>query len=451
MEERFEESERKPTMKRIVRHKIENNEVKHPASSNEVDKIFSKDYLKLFKNESSDGSQQNPSESDRVQTSENIKEGKVINKIVSQEQSNLIQNDSSIFINRNSETSSVKDAGRVTEQKENGLSQSVSGGNLQKIFAKDKSKPNINQADGDINNEVSYESTSFSNDVHAMDTEEYATGNGLMDYNAHLSSHVYNDYYENKEYGINYDEQDRDYSNQIENMQYDDRMIEYGTNYEEEERDYSNQIGTIQYDDRMTKYGMNYEEEDYDNQIENIQNDHIHNATADTFNEKSENGKENNNENGSQVISQTYIQQNEEVTLQNTLGDNSANNAVGKEVIDYDYSGDYFHANDDWIDHDNNEYVGDYYDELDSDYNNQIEYYDNFYENKEYSNNQYEEYREFGNQVENYDVYDGILDYHDVYDGSFDNYDVYEDYYLKNMDYDEQYRMHLIPNHKMIE
>ena len=77
MEERFEESERKPTMKRIVRHKIENNEVKHPASSNEVDKIFSKDYLKLFKNESSDGSQQNPSESDRVRLQRTSRKGKL--------------------------------------------------------------------------------------------------------------------------------------------------------------------------------------------------------------------------------------------------------------------------------------------------------------------------------------------------------------------------------------
>ena len=436
MEKRFEESERKPTMKRIVRHKIENNEVKHPSSSNEIDKIFSKDYMKLFKNESSDGSQQNPSESERVQISETIREGK--------EQSNLIQNyhnDSSIFINRNSETehketSSVNDAGRITEQKENGMSPSVSGGNLQKIFATDKSEHNINQADG----EVISESTPLSNDAHAMDmdTEEYAIGNEFMDYNddyAHLNSHVYNnDYYENKEYGINYDEQDRDYSNHIENIQYDDRLREYGTNYDEQQEtiDYSNQNGNIQYDDRLVEYGINYEEEDFNNQREKLQSDKIHNDTMDTPNDKLENGKENTKNNGSLMISQEESLQNEEVTLQNTLRENSANNAVGDEVIDYDYSGDYFRANDDLIDYDNNEYVGDYFDEQDGDAHNPFEHYNDFYDNKEYSNSQYEEYRELSNQMENYGVYDGKFDYYDVYDDYFKNME-----YL--MHYDEQY------------
>ena len=420
MEKSFEKSERKPTMKRIVRHKIENNEVKHPASSNEIDKIFTKDYLNLFKNESSDGSLQNPSESERVQNSE-IGEGKVINKIISQEQSNLIQNyqnDSSLFINRNSETehketSSVNDAGRVTEQKENGMSPSVSGGNLQKIFATDKSKHNINHADGEINKEVISESTSLSNDAHAVDTEEYATGNGLSDYNndyAHPNSHVYNDYYE----------QDRDHNNQIENIQYDDRIIEYGTNYDGQE--------TINIDE----YGINYEEEDFNNQIENIQNDDIPNDTVETPNNKLEHGKENNNNNGSLMISQEDILQKKEVTLQNTLRENSANNAVGDEVIDYDYSGDYFRANDDLIDYDNNEYVGDYFDEQDGDAHNPFEHYNDFYDNKEYSNSQYEEYRELSNQMENYGVYDGKFDYYDVYDDYFKNME-----YL--MHYDEQY------------
>ena len=47
-EESSKESIRKPSVKRIVQHSIENHEVKHQSSSDVIDKIFSKDYSKLF-------------------------------------------------------------------------------------------------------------------------------------------------------------------------------------------------------------------------------------------------------------------------------------------------------------------------------------------------------------------------------------------------------------------
>ena len=113
IEDSSDESTRKPSVKRIVQHSIENQEVKHQSNSNVIDKIFSKDYSKLFQNDSSDTHKQNPSEGV-------LPESTIQNH----------QNDSSFFINRNSET----DSGR----------------NLQKIFATE-SKLNINNghADGD--------------------------------------------------------------------------------------------------------------------------------------------------------------------------------------------------------------------------------------------------------------------------------------------------------------
>ena len=114
IEDSSDESTRKPSVKRIVQHSIENQEVKHQSNSNVIDKIFSKDYSKLFQNDSSDTHKQNPSEGVRPESTNH-------------------QNDSSFFIHRNSET----DSGR----------------NLQNIFATE-SKLNINNghADGDSNN-----------------------------------------------------------------------------------------------------------------------------------------------------------------------------------------------------------------------------------------------------------------------------------------------------------
>ena len=68
IEDSSDESTRKPSVKRIVQHSIENQEVKHQSSSNVIDKIFSKDYSKLFQNDSSDTHKQNPSEGVRPES-----------------------------------------------------------------------------------------------------------------------------------------------------------------------------------------------------------------------------------------------------------------------------------------------------------------------------------------------------------------------------------------------
>ena len=124
IEDSSDESTRKPSVKRIVQHSIENQEVKHQSNSNVIDKIFSKDYSKSFQNDSSDTHKQNHSEGVRPEST--------------------IQNDSSFFINRNSET----DSGR----------------NLQKIFATE-SKLNINNghADGDSINSDPVNDTDIKN------------------------------------------------------------------------------------------------------------------------------------------------------------------------------------------------------------------------------------------------------------------------------------------------
>ena len=426
IKERYDESELKPSVKRIVRHKIENNEVKHQASSNEIGKIFSKDYSKLFKNESSDGIQQNSPESEGVQISND--EGKVINSIFSQEQNNIqnSQNDSTFDINRNSDTDSIEttlvnDAGRVAEHKEDVLSSS-SGRNVQKIYATENSELDVNKDNGEYY-------------AHVVDTEEYATENEYTDYNddyAQVDSHDYYDYNENKEYGINYNAQARDYGNQMEDTKNYDNIFEYGINYDEQDIDYNSQM------------------------------DGIHNIREDTHNDKLENEEENKNHNDSAVMSQEKDLKNKEVTLQNTLEDKLANDALENEVIDY--SGDYSHANDDFVDYKtdkNTDYFTNSYDEQYRDYqienfnvydnyydsydvydnyydsydgyddyfeNNQIETYptyDDYLENNEYSINHYEQDTEYGNQIEDYDTYDNYeFSYHDNYYSTADFLDI---------------------------
>ena len=249
------DSENKPSVKRIVRHKIENNEVKHPANSNVIDKIFRKEYSKLFKNDTTEGLQQNDLDSKGIQSSENQEKGKVINNIFSSEQSNLFeshQSNSGDISNINADTNSVKDSGMTTNQKKKGPTLD-SGRNFQKISVidemgidtisnhkkRDSSLENVNHnkehnflgqkvgsevmsqslQDSIHNQGTSFESTfedkSTNNEVAK---EEYSLGNEVHDYyddysQAHSNSHVYDDYYENKEYGVNYEEKDEEFNN----------------------------------------------------------------------------------------------------------------------------------------------------------------------------------------------------------------------------------------------
>ena len=243
------ESERKPSVKRIVRHRIENNEVKHPASSNVIDKIFSKEYSKLFKNVSSDGSRQNNPVTEKNEEEKGI----VINKRISREQSNLFinhQNDSGNFINRGDETERKEmnsDPDTVTEQNRN---------SMKKIFVTDESEVNLNHAgegidssvknvnrnskehnflgqrvgsevmsqDNNLNNkEAAFERTFEDKSTNHEENKEYAIGNEINEFYDDYSHHsqIYDDYYENKEYGVNYNEEEREYSDQNENIQND--------------------------------------------------------------------------------------------------------------------------------------------------------------------------------------------------------------------------------------
>ena len=248
------ESERKPSVKRIVRHRIENNEVKHPASSNVIDKIFSKEYSKLFKNVSSDISQQN-----NPMTESNEKEkGIVINNRISREQSNLFinhQNDSGNFINRGDETTRKEmnlDSEIFTEQNRNRMtSVSDSRENLKNVSEVklnhagegiDLSVKNVNHnnkehnflgqrvgsevmsQNNDLNTkEASFERTFEDKLTNHEENKEYAIGNEINEFYDDYSHHsqIYDDYYENKEYGVNYNEEEREYSDQNENIQKD--------------------------------------------------------------------------------------------------------------------------------------------------------------------------------------------------------------------------------------
>ena len=251
------DSENKPSVKKIVRHKIENNEVKHPANSNVIDKIFRKEYSKLFKNDTTEGLQQNDLDSKGIQSSENQEKGKVIKNIFSSEQSNLFESHQSNSgdisnINADADTNSVKDSGMTTNQKKKGPTLD-SGRNFQKISVidemgidtisnhkkRDSSLENVNHnkehnflgqkvgsevmsqslQDSIHNQGTSFESTfedkSTNNEVAK---EEYSLGNEVHDYyddysQAHSNSHVYDDYYENKEYGVNYEEKDEEFNN----------------------------------------------------------------------------------------------------------------------------------------------------------------------------------------------------------------------------------------------
>ena len=317
IEDSSEESRRKPSVKKVVQHSIENHEVKHQSSSNVIDKIFSKDYSKLFQNDSSDGPKQNHDVG--VPRSE-------INELLPIQNH---QNDSR-FIDRNSDSesestgtiSSKKDTGRVIEQNENIL-YSDSGRNLQKIFATDNSEFSIYNAGGDSDSvsnqeidlptrnvddiknkqEVSYQSTfeeELTNNTQEVDNEgKYAADNKAKDYYDDYSNVVYDanddhfdskgygidspvnsydDYYENNEHLVAYDEQDTVYSNQIENYDvYNDydynESIDYMMNYDEQNKEYiSNQVENYDvYDDfdynEHNEYLLDYDEQN--NQIEN--------------------------------------------------------------------------------------------------------------------------------------------------------------------------------------
>ena len=275
------ESERKPSVKRIVRHRIENNEVKHPANSNVIDKIFRKEYSELFKNVSSDGYQSPKSEGTPM--SGNNQEGKVINKIFSRDQSNLYnnhQNDSSNFINRNDETER-KDtiSGMLTEQNGNSMTsasektseleinQARGGSNTISNQRMDLSVRNVNNKEHNflgqkvgsevMSQERSMHNQEASSENNFMDkstneevaTEEYTIGNEVDDFYddnspTHMDSHDYDDYYENKEYGINYDEQEGEYNDEVENIKsditYDDTMDILDDNSEDGEVDLNN-------------------------------------------------------------------------------------------------------------------------------------------------------------------------------------------------------------------
>ena len=288
------ESVDKPSVKRIVRHKIENNEVKHPANSNVINKIFSKEYSKLFKNDTYKGSQQNDLDSKGNQSSENNEKGKVINNIFSSEQSNLFkshQSDSGDLSNKNADSNAVKDSGMVIDQNKK-VQTLDSGRNSQKISFIDDSEFDMNQASGDIdtisnhkkressienmnhNKEHNFlgqkvgsevmshsqqdslqnQGTSFERTFEdksrnqEVAKEEYTMGNEVNDYyddysHAHSSSHVYDDYYENMEYGVNYDEESKEFNDQIENTQNDivhDTSVDLVDDRTEDEKENNN-------------------------------------------------------------------------------------------------------------------------------------------------------------------------------------------------------------------